>query len=571
MSKAVGIDFGTTNSVIAVLEGGEPVIIPNARGERLTPSVVGFTREGEILIGSAAKHQAIINCERTAASVKRKLDSDFSLAVDEREFSAEQLASLIIHQLVKDAAAYLGEPVTDAVVTVPAYFNDVQRKRVKAAGEMAGLNVLRIINEPTAASLAFGLPRNREGQVLIFDLGGGTFDVSVLDISGKVYEVVATRGNNALGGDDFDARLADYIRDDFYDRNSIDLRGDRMAMQKVREIAEQVKKDLSSMASATAGVPFISADEFGPKHLEMTVTREIFEDLICDRVAEMDAIVEDCLADAGIDAQAIDAVVLVGGSTRIPCVQAMLEAKFGARKIMKTVNPDESVAAGAAIQAGIMTGNVSGLVLVDVAPLSLGIETSNDLFVPVIERNTCIPASRSRIFTTVADFQTQVDVHVLQGERPQASNNFSLGRFQLTGIKPAPRGEPRIEVIFDIDVNGIVHVSARDSETGARQEIVIGEVKKVAASDIERQLKQAAANRDQDEVFLHRSRLIGMARTLHERLRSRMQSGDGAAENNQELLELIAFIESALQEQDIAQIKSAIDAMKSWLGEVAVV
>ena len=444
MGRAVGIDFGTTNSVIAVFEGGEPVVIPNARGERITPSAVSFTRDGDILIGAPARNQAIINHERTVTSVKRKFGAGFLLNIDGREYAAEDIAALILRQLKADARDFLDQEVTDAIITVPAYFNDAQRKCVKAAGQAAGLNVLRLINEPTAAALAYGLPRNSQGALLIFDLGGGTFDVSLLDVSGKVYEVAATRGNNRLGGDDFDARLAEHIMAEFQDRHGIDLRRDRMALQKVREVAEAVKKELSAASAATVNVPFISADQDGPRHLETEITREQFEDLIYDYIEEITNIVQACLDDAATLPEDVDAVVLVGGSTRIPLVQNTLQQLFGADKILRCVNPDESVAAGAAIQAGIMTGGMPGLVLVDVAPLSLGIETENDVFVPIIDRNTCIPTRKSRIFTTVADNQSSVEVHVLQGERARAGGNFSLGRFQLHGITPAPRGAPKV-------------------------------------------------------------------------------------------------------------------------------
>jgi len=567
MDKAVGIDFGTTNSVIAVLEGGEPVIIPNSRGERLTPSIVSVTRDGEVLIGSAAKNQSIINHERTVISVKRMMGTDFTIEIDGQRFTAAQIASFIIHQLKKDAEEFLGEPITSAIITVPAYFNDLQRKSVKAAGEMAGLNVLRLINEPTAASLAYGLPREREGMILIFDLGGGTFDVSILDVSGTVYEVTATRGNNRLGGDDFDAALVQHICSGFLESNGIDLREDRMALQKVREAAEQVKKELSSANTASLNVPFISADPDGPKHLDMEITREKFEELIAGFLKEIDGVVDLCLEDAAMEADEIDAVVLVGGSTRIPCVHRLLEQRFGPEKIMKTVSPDESVAAGAAIQAGIMTGNVTGLVLVDVTPLTLGIETENDVFVPIIERNSCIPTSKGRVFTTVADNQTQVEVHVLQGERPQASKNFSLGRFQLTGIKPGPKGAPRIEVTFDIDANGIVHVSARDNESGRMEEVAINaSVKALSEDEVETFLKDASLHNEEDELFIQRNELLKQAQALQMRLRARVAFGSGS-DPAPELMELVAYIDEALRGRDIEQIKNAIESTNAYLSE----
>jgi len=565
MGRAVGIDFGTTNSVIAVFEGGEPCVIPNARGDRITPSAVSFTRDGEILIGAPARNQCIINHERTSTSIKRKFGADYILQVDDKEYTPEDIAALIIRQLKHDAQAFLDEPVTDAVITVPAYFNDMQRKCVKTAGESAGLNVLRIINEPTAAALAYGLPRNKQGQILIFDLGGGTFDVSLLDVSGKVYEVSATRGNNKLGGDDFDARLADYIMDDFQDRHGIDLRRDRMALQKVRAVSEAVKKELSAAAVTNINVPFISADKDGPRHLELDITREQFEDLIYDYIEEIADIVNACLDDAAVEPGDIDAVVLVGGSTRIPLVQQTLAHIFGADKILKTVNPDESVAAGAAIQAGIMSGGVPGLVLVDVAPLSLGIETENNVFVPIIERNSCIPTRMSRTFTTVADNQSSVEVHVLQGERAQANSNFSLGKFQLQGIKPGPRGAPRIEVLFDIDADGIVHVSARDSETGASREVQVTCTKKVPDKDVETMLEQAASYRREDELFIGRNTLLRHARRLRDRVQQAIAAGRAQDVNDPEFVELVNFIDDTLHNGDTAQIRHAIEIMNDYL------
>ena len=565
MARAVGIDFGTTNSVIAVLEGGEPVIIPNADGGRITPSVVAFTAADEILVGNPAKNQAVLHHETTLASVKRKLGTDFRAEFFGKEYSAEDLAAFIIERLRHDAEAYFDEPVQDAIITVPAYFNDAQRKAVKNAGEAAGFNVMRLINEPTAAALAYGLPRNHEGMILVFDLGGGTFDVSILDISGTVYEVAATRGNNMLGGDDFDAALMRYICDDFLARHGVDLRQDRMALQKVRETAEQAKIELSTATSANVAVPFLSADENGPLHLEMDISRAAFELLIRDELDVIGAIVDECIQDAGIIAGDIDAVVLVGGSSRIPAMQSLLCERFGDDKILKSVNPDESVAAGACIQAGIMTGNVAGLVLVDVASLSLGIETENDVFVPVIERNSCIPTTCARTFTTVSDNQTSVEVHVLQGERPQASKNFSLGRFHLEGIRAARRGEPRIEVLFDIDANGLVHVRARDSDTGACEEIDITPDKKIPESELDRILREAAACREEDELFIKRTTLIKQANRLLDRLKTQIRARGPQARPDPELAEILAFIEQALQRENLEQIKDAVAVMNQYL------
>lgn len=568
MGRAVGIDFGTTNSVICILEGGEPVVVPNQRGERLTPSVVSFGKDGELLVGTTAKNQAVINYERTISSVKRKLGQDFRIRIDDAEYTAVQIASFVIGKLKECGEEYIGQPIDRAIITVPAYFNDGQRNAVKRAGELAGLEVLRLINEPTAAALAYGLPRNKEGMILVFDLGGGTFDVSILDVSAEVYEVVATRGNNKLGGDDFDACLVQHICKHYYEQHRIDLRQDRMALQKVKDSAEALKKELSESASATANIPFISADESGPKHLEITVTRQQFENLIRGYLDEISELVDATLDDAGLDASEIDAVVLVGGSTRIPIVQRLLEDRFG-NKVKRNTNPDECVAAGAAIQAGIMSGNVKGLVLVDVTPLTLGIETENDVFVPIIERNSCIPTAKSRIFTTVTDNQSTVEIHVLQGERAQAGKNYSLGRFSLDGIEPAPRGAPRIEVIFDIDVNGIVHVRARDQKTGLYEEIEINSKERVSDEDIQRILQEAASHRDEDELFSGRHLLIKQARELLFRVKS-SDAGDAGnpIRDPAEIEELVEYLETVLQSDDIQLIRNAIETMNVYLNEM---
>lgn len=569
MERAVGIDFGTTNSVIAVVEGGEPSIIQNNRGDRIMPSVVSFTKDGQVLVGSAAKNQAIINHERTILSVKRKFGTDYTIEIDGKTYTAPQVGAFILRRLKEDAEEFLDGPVTQAIITVPAYFNDRQRQDVKAAGEMAGLTVLRLINEPTAAALAFGLPRNKEGLVVIFDLGGGTFDVSVLDISGSVYEVIATCGNNKLGGDDFDACIVEHICTDFFNKHGIDLREDRMALQKVRDTAEQAKKELSDSQTANVSIPFISADRNGPRHLDMEITRKTFEAIIQPYIEEMEALVDSALNDAAVETGQIDAVVLVGGSTRIPAVQQMLESKFGNR-VIRNVNPDESVAAGAAIQAGIMSGSVQGLVLVDVTPLTLGIENEDDVMVPIIERNSCIPISKSRTFTTVADDQATVEVHVLQGERPQASKNFSLGRFQLTGIKPAPRGVPRVEVTFNIDVNGIVSVSARDLTTGRSQSIKITLEKTIPDDKLQHILQDAAIHANEDDLFIERSRLMKHAQTLLFRLKEKMLAeGPDALNANPEIAEVVAYIEAALREEDVDQVRNAVDTMNAYLDETA--
>ncbi|HOO57304.1 MAG TPA: molecular chaperone DnaK [bacterium] len=569
MSRAVGIDFGTTNSVICVLDGCEPLVIPNQRGERVTPSVVAFTKEGDLLVGTAAKNQSVINHERTIKSVKRNIGDNFRMDIDGQEYNAIQIASIIISKLKDCAEVYLDEPVTEAIITVPAYFNDGQRQAVKRAGEIAGLNVMRLINEPTAAALSYGLSKKEQGQILVFDLGGGTFDVSILDISDDVYEVLATRGNNCLGGDDFDARLVHFICEEFRKSHGINLNEDRMALQKVIDAAEQAKKELSEANQTSINLPFISADEKGPKHLELTITRQKFEELIYDYMDEIFELVDATLDDAGTEHDEIDSVVLVGGSTRIPVVQKLLEDRFPNR-VMRNVNPDECVASGAAIQAGVMKGNLRGLVLVDVAPLTLGIETENDVFIPIIDRNSCIPTTKSRIFTTVSDRQTSVEVHVLQGERARASQNYSLGKFALDGIPPDEKGAPRIEVIFDIDVNGIVHVRARDENTGQCNEIEINASDSITDEQIEKILQEATAHREEDELFLGRQLLIKQAKLLLTKIRDRIDSEEQLSDR-MEIQELIEYIENVLRGNDIQQIRTAIETMSIYLNELAAV
>ncbi len=570
MSRAVGIDFGTTNSVVAVMEGGETVVIPNNRGERLTPSVVSFGGGGEILVGTAAKNQAIINFERTVVSVKRKFGTEFSLGVDDKKYNPEQIAAIVIGRLKESAEEFIGEEVRSAVITVPAYFNDGQRQSVKKAGEMAGLEVMRLINEPTAAALAYNMPRGGEGAILVFDLGGGTFDVSILDVSDTVYEVIATAGNNKLGGDDFDTALVHHFCSEFYQQHSIDLREDLMALQKIRDAAEQAKKELSESDATTVNVPFISADKDGPKHLEITITRTGFENLIRKHLDEIDELVVRAMEDADVEAEDIDRVILVGGSTRVPAVQRLLDDRFAGR-VMKNTNPDECVAAGAAIQAGIMSGSVKGLVLVDVTPLTLGIETEHDVFVPIIERNSCIPTSQNRIFTTVTDNQNEVEIHVVQGERSQASKNYSLGKFTLEDIEPARRGTPRIEVLFDIDVNGIVHVSAKDQRTGNAKKIEVSPREKLSEEEIEQIVSDAEQHRRDDEVFLGRRQLIKQARTLLVLLKTKAASGDISDDDEvPEINELVEYIEKVMQGDDIEQIRNAIETMNVYLNELAV-
>ncbi len=501
MSKVVGIDLGTTYSAIAIMEGDKPEIIPNKRGKRVTPSVVAFSKSGEILIGEPAKNQAILNPERTVLSIKRRMGTDYVLEIDGVSYRPQDISALILKKLKEDAEDFLSDKVEEAVITVPAYFSDAQRQATKEAGEIAGLKVLRIINEPTAAALAYGLGKEggeKEKKVLVFDLGGGTFDVSILEIAEGVFEVRATSGINRLGGDDFDERIMRYLIEKFKEETGIDLSEDRMALQKIKEEAERAKIELSEIYETEVNIPFIAADETGPKHLQISLTRDLFEDLVKDLVDRLEGPVLQALEDAGLSPGEIDDVLLVGGSTRIPIVQRKIKEIIG-KEPLRGVNPDECVALGAAIQAAMIKGEVKGIVLVDVTPLSLGVETVGGIFTKIIERNTPIPTSASRIFTTIADNQTTVEIHVLQGERPLAKDNISLGRFQLTGIRPAPRGVPRIEVTFSIDVNGIVHVRARDLDTGKEQKVEIKGTKALSEEEIERLLREAEKQREKDQ------------------------------------------------------------------------
>ncbi len=490
MGKIIGIDLGTTNSCVAVMEGGEPTVIPNPEGARTTPSVVAFAKNGERLVGQVAKRQAVTNPDRTVISIKREMGTSHKVSIEGKEYTPQEISAMILQKLKSDAEAYLGETVTQAVITVPAYFSDAQRQATKDAGRIAGLEVLRIINEPTAAALAYGLDKETAHKILVYDLGGGTFDVSLMEIGDGVFEVLATAGNNRLGGDDFDQRIIDYVAGEFEKENGIDLRKDRMALQRLKEAAEKAKIELSGVMTSNINLPFITADATGPKHLDITLTRAKFNELTADLVEKTITPLNQALKDAGLSASQIDKVILVGGSTRIPAVQEAVQRVTG-KEPYKGINPDECVAIGAAIQGGVLGGEVKDVLLLDVTPLSLGIETMGGVFTRLIDRNTTIPTKKSQIFSTAADGQTAVDVHVLQGEREMAAYNKTLGRFQLTGIAPAPRGVPQIEVTFDIDANGIVHVSAKDLGTGNEQKITITASSNLSEADIKKAMDDA--------------------------------------------------------------------------------
>ena len=570
MGKIIGIDLGTTNSCVAVMEGGEPVVIANAEGARTTPSVVAFTKTGERMVGQVAKRQAITNPERTIISIKREMGSNYRVNIDDKSYSPQEISAMILQKLAADASAYLGETVTQAVITVPAYFTDSQRQATKDAGKIAGLDVLRIINEPTAAALAYGVDKEHDQKIMVYDLGGGTFDVSILEIGDGVLEVLATAGNNRLGGDDFDERIMNWIANEFKRENGVDLRSDRMAMQRLKEAAEKAKIELSGMTSTAINLPYIYADANGPKHLELTLTRAKFNELTADLVENTMAPVRRAMSDAGLTPNDLEKVLLVGGSSRIPAVQEAVR-KFTGKEPFKGINPDECVAVGAAIQGGVLGGEVKDVLLLDVTPLSLGIETLGGVFTKLIERNTTIPTKKSQVFSTAADGQRSVEVHVLQGEREMASYNKTLGRFTLDGIAPAPRGVPQIEVTFDIDANGIVNVSAKDLGTGKEQKITITASSNLSQEEIERAVKDAERfaaedkkHREETDIKNHADQLIYQTEKLFQDAGDKLTDAD-----KQPVQAALDSLKNIVSGTDFAAIKQQTEDLEKKLYEVS--
>lgn len=570
MSKVIGIDLGTTNSVVAVMEGGEPVVIPTAEGSRLTPSVVGFSKTGERLVGQLAKRQAVSNPDRTISSIKRHMGSDYRVGIDDKQYTPQEISAMILQKMKQDAEAYLGEKVDKAVITVPAYFTDSQRQATKDAGAIAGLEVMRIINEPTAAALAYGLDKDEEHTILVFDLGGGTFDVSILDLADGVFEVKATQGNNHLGGDDFDCKVMEWIIGEFKKEHGVDLGKDKMAMQRLKEAAEKAKIELSGVVTTNINLPFISADANGqPMHLDLNLTRAKFDELTGDLVQATMEPTRKAIADSGLTVEQIDKILLVGGSSRIPAVQEAIKKILG-KEPSKGINPDESVAIGAAIQAGVLVGEVKDVLLLDVTPLSLGIETLGGVFTKIIDRNTTIPTSKSQVFSTAADNQPSVDIHVLQGERNMAADNKTLGRFELSGIPPAPRGVPQIQVTFDIDANGIVHVSAKDLGTGKEQNITITSSGGLSDEEIDRMVKEAEAHASEDEKKKEEVEVRNNADSLvYQAEKTLKDIGDKADDALKGKVEsAIAELKNALSGTDTAVIKEKAEALSQPLYEM---